>query len=326
MIKKKSKKIQFGLNLFIYVLVITMLCSGFIFQVTEAQASMSNILPLPDESKDNGDDNTGDDRPRMNRTGTTTPYIPHHYSILINGGDDCTSNQNIILTLAARDATKVRIGNSPDFAGSEWQPFYIHAVVSWPLDPTPGVHTVYVQYMSAHDKVSTIISDSIEYNTECGIKPIEPDLAPEEPIEEEKTEEKVEEVAGVQTNEESKTKDQNIECVSECSLVSYDIYIINPDGTERHMNSNFVQTEDLGNGTILYKFEDKSDFDYNDVILEVKKTGCQVEISSRPLEARWHHQVRIKLLYDGVIKEDLMLWTDSHQSINAAKMVKLNEC
>jgi hypothetical protein len=318
MIKKKSKKQQFILCIFTCFLTITILCSGFI--VKSAHASIATTITPPGDSKDNGDENPGYDNPRTGRPGTTTPYIPHHYSVLINGGDDCTSNQNVILTLDARDATKVRIGNSPDFSGSQWQPFNIHAVVSWPLDPTPGIHTVYVQYMSAHDNVSTIISDSIEFNTECGVEPLEPDLIEEEPIVEEKIEEKVEEVVGVQANEEK------VECTVDCNLVSYGIYIINPDGTERHMNSNFVQTEDLGNGITLYKFEDKSDFDFNDVILEVKKSDCQVEVTSRPLEARWHHQVRVKLLYDGVVKEDIMLWTDSHQSINSSKMVKLTEC
>ncbi|MFZ5365172.1 MAG: peptidoglycan-binding protein [Patescibacteria group bacterium] len=117
------------------------------------------------------------------------------------------------------------------------------------------------------------------------------------------------------------------QCVTDCQRVTYDLYIVNPDGTERRMNSRYAQIEDQGNGVILVKFEDKgNDFDYNDVLIKVDKSTCEIiKVTSLQLEAGWHHQIKIKLLYDGIERNDVLLWADSHLSVDQSKEVNLTD-
>lgn len=99
-----------------------------------------------------------------------------------------------------------------------------------------------------------------------------------------------------------------------CHRVSYDLYIVNPDGTERHMGSNYVLVTDEGGGRFLVAYEDKGvDFDYNDLKVEMDTHDCSTltltEIGSL---ASWHHEVRLKIFLDGSELTDMQVWADDH--------------
>lgn len=67
-------------------------------------------------------------------------------------------------------------------------------------------------------------------------------------------------------------------------------------------------------------FEDRSDFDYNDVVLKVDARDCKkVVITLVSVDARLDHRVRIKFFYNGEFRKDILLWTGSHASVS--KMV-----
>jgi peptidoglycan hydrolase-like protein with peptidoglycan-binding domain len=103
------------------------------------------------------------------------------------------------------------------------------------------------------------------------------------------------------------------ECGPDCANLTYDLYIINPTGSERHLGTDFVRTESLGGGKLLHRFEDKgADFDYNDVLVEVDLSDCR-DIKVRVVEhnALWRHQIRLAAYYRGELLSDQLVHGDS---------------
>lgn len=104
-------------------------------------------------------------------------------------------------------------------------------------------------------------------------------------------------------------------CKIDCSLVTYDLYIVNPNGTERHINTEYVVAESQGEGITLYRFEDGADFDYNDVLVQVDHSDCQhLKFVLLKTDANLIHQVRAKIFYDGTFRKDILLTSNSQQS------------
>jgi Purple acid Phosphatase, N-terminal domain len=105
-------------------------------------------------------------------------------------------------------------------------------------------------------------------------------------------------------------------CQIDCTKIDFDLYIVNPDGTERHINTEYVEADDLGNQITLYRFEDKGlDFDYNDVLIQVDRSDCEhLKFIVLKTDAKWHHIVRAKILYEGTFRKEFTLTTDSHQA------------
>jgi hypothetical protein len=197
--------------------------------------------------------------------------------------------------LACDNASDVMISNDPNFAGASWQPF-TSSTLAWTLDPGNGTKTVYSQYKTANGRISPVLSDSIEVNSGgCVAPPVEPPVIPpvEPPV-----------VPGG--------------CTFDCNKVSYDLYIVNPDGTERHMGSNYVRAVNTANNIYTYYFEDKGvDFDYNDVAIKVDKSTCSLlKITIVDQNSAWNHQVRMKLFDGGTFKEDVLLWSNDRLGLN----------
>ncbi len=114
-----------------------------------------------------------------------------------------------------------------------------------------------------------------------------------------------------------------VTCTASCSDMSYDLYIVNPDGSERHMGSNYVKTTTLPNGKIKVAFEDKgTDFDYNDVIILIDTQDCSaVSFQILAVNAGWRHQVRVSVSYKGQLKFTTLLWSDTHVNANTVKTI-----
>lgn len=103
------------------------------------------------------------------------------------------------------------------------------------------------------------------------------------------------------------------ECVINCGSLMYDLYIINPDGSERHMFTDYSRIDMVDVDVWRINFDDAGDdWDYNDLVMEVDKSDCEnIKIKRLSLDAAWHHQIRIKFT-NGPLSEDILLWTDSH--------------
>jgi len=113
-----------------------------------------------------------------------------------------------------------------------------------------------------------------------------------------------------------------------CSRLTYDVYIINPDGSERHTNTDWVRVTDRGNGIKRYSFEDATLdphnllYDYNDSVVDVDYKDCKgtkfMFVSS---DASWKHQVRIKVSIDGVTQSDTLVVDDSKAVVGTIKIL-----
>jgi len=113
-----------------------------------------------------------------------------------------------------------------------------------------------------------------------------------------------------------------------CQLLTYDIYIINPDGSERHTGTPWVKVTDRGNGIKRYSFEDATLdpnnilFDHNDSIVDIDFKDCQsVKFMFVSSDASWKHQVRIKVSIDGVAQSDTLVAVDSKSVVGTSKTV-----
>ncbi|MDP2630322.1 MAG: ice-binding family protein [Candidatus Uhrbacteria bacterium] len=113
-----------------------------------------------------------------------------------------------------------------------------------------------------------------------------------------------------------------------CALLTYDVYIINPDGSQRHTGTPWVKVTDRGNGIKRYSFEDATLdpknplFDHNDSVIDVDLKDCRgvifMFVSS---DASWKHQVRIKVSIDGVAQSDVLVANDSRSVVGTSKAI-----
>lgn len=223
--------------------------------------------------------------------GTSGPHFtfPSDYSISINNGAATTTSRNVTVHLAAVEADKYILSNDPTFFGDNWQPFPVpehSADVPWTLTEGLGTKAVYAMFKSLIGNPSPAISDSIDL-----ISPEEPVPLPEEPlvfppVSEPPAEER---------------------CLLDCEKLTYDLYLVNPDGTIIYTNTKFVREEAVEPGVKIYYFDDSgADFDYNDVVVKVDKSKCD-EISATVLshDSSWHHEIKMKIYYGGILKEDV---------------------
>ncbi len=102
-----------------------------------------------------------------------------------------------------------------------------------------------------------------------------------------------------------------------CDSAALDLYIVNPDGTERHPGGGFVRIDAQADGTARYSFEDKgSDMDFDDFLVDADANDCaNVALAAAAIDAGWHHVLRLSYLDILGVARDEVVWQDSHQSI-----------
>lgn len=117
-----------------------------------------------------------------------------------------------------------------------------------------------------------------------------------------------------------------------CAELSYDLYIVNPDGTQHHSDTPWVMVTDRGNGIRRYAFEDKSidptdpSYDYNDSVIDVDLKNCQsVTFMFVSSDAKLKHQVRFRVLMNGVMQTDTLVTDDSAKVVGTTKTVNATE-
>lgn len=115
-------------------------------------------------------------------------------------------------------------------------------------------------------------------------------------------------------------------CDVDCDMVDYDLYIINPDGSERHMWTLWTIVTDLGGGILRVAFEDKGeDFDYNDVVFDLDISDCEhVIVTVVSYSADWTHEIRMGLSYEHNY-HDIMLWPDSHLVVGETSIFNVKD-
>jgi hypothetical protein len=119
--------------------------------------------------------------------------------------------------------------------------------------------------------------------------------------------------------------DQMLTRASLNQAITYDLYIVNPDGTKRSAFSEWGRIEETDEETLVYGIEDKGlDNDYNDVVIDLDPRQClQVNVEVRPLEAAWHHQIGMAVYYEGILRQDFILWNDSHAAVGQNALIDL---
>ncbi|MFA4819160.1 MAG: ice-binding family protein [Patescibacteria group bacterium] len=113
-----------------------------------------------------------------------------------------------------------------------------------------------------------------------------------------------------------------------CSKLTYDVYIINPNGTQRHTGTAWVRVTDRGNAIRRYSFEDATLdphnplYDYNDTVIDVDLKDCKsVNFMFVSSDAAWKHKIRIKVSIDGVTQSDTLVADDSKAVVGTSKIV-----
>lgn len=114
-------------------------------------------------------------------------------------------------------------------------------------------------------------------------------------------------------------------CSARCNAAGLYMYIVNPDGSERHTDSLYAQTHRKGPRQFDIYFDDSgSDFDYNDVMLAIDAQDCGA-MRARVIHslALWHHQIRARVVYNNVTVSNILLWEDSHDAVGQEKTVNV---
>ncbi len=117
-------------------------------------------------------------------------------------------------------------------------------------------------------------------------------------------------------------------CVTDCSQVSYDLFIVDPDGTERHTGTPWVVTTALSAAAVRHSFEDKSlapgdpANDHNDVVVDVAKSDCRnLKFDVIRVNGAWRHQIWVTIFYKGVRKISLLIAPDSHEAVGMSRTI-----
>jgi hypothetical protein len=266
----------------------------------------------------------------------------------------CVTTPLVNVTLESAEATLYLLENNYPFTGS-WYPMSGVEMVLWSIPATNGVHTIHAKFQNARGRMGAHLTAEVELDTINGcagtsaptvpvppppvappvqpqptptptpppaapnpvpppvVPPVRPPTAPPQAVRVSSTAPAVfTPVAG------------NI-CAFDCNTMTYDVYIVNPDGTERHMGGSNVRVVDFATDIQRILFEDSNDIDkdYNDVVVEVSKECVEekVKVEMLYLEAMWKHQIHFRLLKNGVEENKFLLWPNSHAAIGDGKII-----
>lgn len=248
--------------------------------------------------------------------------MPYDGAVTIEAGAACTPSPDVLIKMEATLATHYSIADSASGVGQVWYvysaaPMYVNRT----LPSGDGEKTVFVQFQNGSTP-SIIVSDSIVLDSVYQCAPPPPPVAPPSVTEPPTTTDETDDAAVV-------TVPTNVPvtpgpmCEVDCNDVSYDLYIINPDGTERHTGTEYVRVQYLGGGKKLYGFEDSGrDFDHDDVQVVVDEANCSdVRYEMLGVSARWHHQLIVNVYNRGDQKFNAIILPDTHAAVGYVKSV-----
>jgi uncharacterized repeat protein (TIGR01451 family)/fimbrial isopeptide formation D2 family protein len=292
-------------------------------------SKLTNIAAVTDDGANGTDINLANNNASLDiYAAGGSRHAPANLSLVINGGAACTADRNVSVALGATDADHYLLSNNGAVSGNSWQAFtYPITATVWDLGSGDGLKTVYAKFSGPANAESDFISATIMVDSanRCGSAPTPaptpnpnptPNPAPvptpiptpiPAPIPSSKPSVNLVEIAGAQS------------CSVKCQQLAYDLYIVNPDGSERHMNTRWAIIQSRPDGTNLIRFEDKgNDFDYNDVNVIADTRNCDsLQFTLQSVNASWHHQLRLTIFNNGVPKNDYLLAADTHDSLGA---------
>jgi len=102
--------------------------------------------------------------------GSSTTVGPTDVSVLINSNAASTNSTNVVLTIAASNATQMMISNETDFSGAAWEA--LATSKNWTLIGGDGAKVVYAKFKDSSSNVSNIVSDSIILSGSTSTAPV----------------------------------------------------------------------------------------------------------------------------------------------------------
>jgi hypothetical protein len=258
-----------------------------------------------------------------NGGGSSAPKTPFTYDFSLPA---CTSSRAVSIGITGTNLGRVRFSSDSDFTTATWQTISYHSVglyddATWTLPEGDGVKHIYAQFASPseewsdghlHHEIKLDMSGRCQEATTTSGNPTTGGSTGGS-----QGGTSVQTTTGTTEPSQSNTGTKN-EAPKESSVtpapMSYKVYIVNPDGTQRRVGSNYVRETVMNNGVVVFGFEDSgSDFDYNDVVVSVdQRDPAKVVFSKLPLSARWHHSIHVESYQDGQMVGDRVLWADSH--------------
>ncbi|MDF1496876.1 MAG: carboxypeptidase regulatory-like domain-containing protein [Patescibacteria group bacterium] len=98
-------------------------------------------------------------------------------------------------------------------------------------------------------------------------------------------------------------------CKVDCSKISYELYLVNPDGSVSYSNSGAGSTLDQGSGTVLYSFGN------SEVLIQADESDCEhVKFSLVGLNTSINQTAHVKVFYEGELNRDAVIFSDTQQS------------
>lgn len=118
-------------------------------------------------------------------------------------------------------------------------------------------------------------------------------------------------------------------CIQMCETdkTEYYLSIVNPDGTRRETRPPYSEVDRKAYRDFTIRFEDSgSDFDYNDVVMDLNVTDCSnMRATGVSIDAAWHHGVYGTLYYNGKRISDTQLTADSHTFMGQTVTIDAND-
>lgn len=227
---------------------------------------------------------TSTSTPITSGTGGGVPLIPSG-SFNINNGAISTNTQSVSLNINASYVSTMLVSEDPSFIGAF--PVTYVPKYNFILSNGTGVKTVYIRLINGVG--FTTISNTINLETSVTTPPA-----------------------------------TATQCTVDCKKVAYDLYIINPNGSERHMGTKYAKETDITSTKKRIGFEDSgSDFDHNDLVVEVEKSDCKsIKVSVVGLDAGWHHKIMLKVFLENTTKL-ITVSNDSHQAVGTTVDLKI---
>jgi len=244
----------------------------------------------------------------------TPPPSSINYSVRLvapNGGETLVAGETVPISWSSSEVTDVRLLLSAD-KGLTYTVLIgtmpaSPSVYQWDVAPFAPLASAKIRIEGLDDDGVVVASDESDAFFDLTTKKeIRDKPTPEEEKEESKPEEK---------KEVERPAEKPACGVVDCTAFSYEVVLLNPNGTARSMNSSYAQVVTRPDGWTQINFEDSGqDFDFNDVVVLYRPTGCgQVSVRVASVRGTWHHRVQVRGYYGAVPVGEQVVVNDTHK-------------
>jgi len=292
--------------------VITYNISGTVTGVVNQSLVARAVVELPDGIIDPGmHPNEAEDTNRITALpvlgrGRTFLY-PTNASVAIESGASCSASSFVTLHLQAQNAQEFRVSNSDDMQNATWNIFAgFEHFLHWHLIEGDGLRHVYVQYKSIDGNDSDVISsvvnvDSVNKCVTINKEEMLHTVLPE-------------------------TKKEDV-CDFDCEHLSFELYIISENSEVHNSTGEFARISDGEDSSVFVGFEESNtDLDFDDVVLKITRPTCtQFVVESLETLSRTHHAVGARVLFDGYVVQEKIIFPDSQVAVGKSAIIDVVE-